>query len=195
MRDRTWAKNRAKRLVELKARAEQRCKWKVRDSMLRRAYGISVFQYNELARQQEYACRICGNVPNRLNTDHDHATGRVRGLLCFLCNRGLAHFRDDPELFRRAAEYVRSDFDARSLVVPRSNFLVELTERALHAGEPIRVKTKRSKNHTTKELVVMTAATWERLNGTAEQKNFATEPDETPPAGLSPFSSHDPGDK
>ena len=51
-------------------------------------------------------CVICGsNEP--LVVDHDHKTGHVRGMLCNHCNRGLGHFRDDPELLQFAAIYLQ----------------------------------------------------------------------------------------
>jgi hypothetical protein len=51
-------------------------------------------------------CIICGDS-GPLVIDHDHSTGKVRGMLCNHCNRGLGHFRDDPELLTFAAEYLK----------------------------------------------------------------------------------------
>lgn len=51
-------------------------------------------------------CDICRAAP-ATQVDHDHVTGAVRALLCFNCNGGLGQFRDDPEVLRVAADYVR----------------------------------------------------------------------------------------
>lgn len=75
-------------------------------------YGITEHQAVELALFQEGVCSICGAVPDTskkrggLHIDHDHATGKVRGLLCEPCNLGLGNFKDNPESLRTAAEYL-----------------------------------------------------------------------------------------
>jgi hypothetical protein len=50
-------------------------------------------------------CVICGNRTN-LVVDHDHATNKIRGMLCNMCNKGLGLFRDNPELLEYARIYL-----------------------------------------------------------------------------------------
>jgi hypothetical protein len=56
-------------------------------------------------------CVICGSE-EPLVVDHDHVTGKIRGMLCGHCNRGLGHFRDSPELLDFAAQYIHASNDA-----------------------------------------------------------------------------------
>ena len=52
-----------------------------------------------------FSCTICGEE-GKLVVDHDHKTNKVRGLLCNHCNRGLGHFKDDPDLLEYARIYL-----------------------------------------------------------------------------------------
>jgi hypothetical protein len=70
---------------------------------------------------QEGVCLLCGSPPRppySLHVDHDHATGRIRGLLCFTCNNALGDFADDPDRLRAAARYVEADL-ARDPAIER----------------------------------------------------------------------------
>lgn len=72
-----------------------------------RQYGIDESAYRDLAAR---GCGICGGPPNgrgQYAFDHDHATGKFRGLLCSKCNSGLGYFDDDQERLRRAVDYLR----------------------------------------------------------------------------------------
>jgi hypothetical protein len=55
-------------------------------------------------------CVICGDS-SPLVVDHDHVTGQIRGVLCNHCNRGLGHFRDDPQLLEFARMYLLASVD------------------------------------------------------------------------------------
>lgn len=73
---------------------------------MRRQYGISWAEFDELELAQEGRCLLCRSKPDRWHVDHDHRTGKVRALLCHKCNVGLGWFDDDPEKLRRAASYL-----------------------------------------------------------------------------------------
>lgn len=84
-----------------------------RESNLRRKYGFGEVVYQELVEEQEGRCAICEEVPTKgrgkkLHIDHDHVTGKIRGLLCGPCNTALGGFRDDVEIVRKAADYLES---------------------------------------------------------------------------------------
>ena len=56
-------------------------------------------------RQQGGACAICG-APDPTHVDPDHATGALRGILCFSCNRGLGKAKDDQGVLRAVIAYL-----------------------------------------------------------------------------------------
>ena len=73
----------------------------------RRRYGLTQVQYDILMLTQCGKCAICTEVMEPSYVDHDHETGRIRGLLCRHCNTGLGCFKDNPELLVTAGEYLR----------------------------------------------------------------------------------------
>jgi hypothetical protein len=78
-----------------------------RDYNLKAHYGISAAEYDAMFEAQQGRCAICRKTSKRkLDVDHDHSTGKVRALLCWQHNTGLGSFNEDPDLLRRAIEYV-----------------------------------------------------------------------------------------
>jgi hypothetical protein len=73
-----------------------------------RKYGIELDDVKRMEAEQDFCCAICGER-KPLSIDHNHATGKVRGLLCCGCNAGLGNFADRPDLFLKAIDYVKRD--------------------------------------------------------------------------------------
>jgi len=102
--------------------AENQERWRVsggksrsnRKSHLKRKFGITQEQYEEMLAAQDGGCAICGDSPEvgkALHVDHDHDTGDVRALLCVRCNNGLGQFKEDPILLDRARTYLQTADD------------------------------------------------------------------------------------
>jgi hypothetical protein len=79
-----------------------------RDYELHRRYGLPEGEYAKMLEAQGGRCAICGNRPRTqaLALDHDHRTGRIRGLLCANCNRGIGKLEYSPEVADRASKYL-----------------------------------------------------------------------------------------
>ncbi|MET9337875.1 endonuclease domain-containing protein [Nonomuraea sp. NPDC003804] len=76
-----------------------------RNYHLKRRYGITEDDYERMLARQGGLCAICQVVPGT-HVDHCHASGLVRGVLCFNCNNALGHFQDDVVLMEVAAHYL-----------------------------------------------------------------------------------------
>lgn len=105
--------------IQAKQRSRNRNKYFATYHMKRKLvkrYGINEEIYQQILKKQEGKCAICGskkatpidykNAPQRLAVDHCHKTGKVRGLLCFSCNRALGYLKDDITLLKKAIEYL-----------------------------------------------------------------------------------------
>jgi hypothetical protein len=71
-------------------------------------YGLSADEYRAMFEAQAGVCALCAAPPGAkaLHVDHCHATGKVRGLLCHMCNLAVGLFKDDPAALRKAAAYL-----------------------------------------------------------------------------------------
>lgn len=77
--------------------------------LLRYHYKYSLADYEIKLAEQGGKCGICNELPKRrLAVDHDHATGKVRGLLCIQCNVLLGYARDRKEILTRSIWYLQS---------------------------------------------------------------------------------------
>lgn len=90
---------------------KERLKEAARHDKLQRKFGLTKEAYEDLLRSQDYACAICHGVNasgRRLAVDHDHATGRNRGLLCSPCNvHVLTVIERYEDRIASAMEYLR----------------------------------------------------------------------------------------
>lgn len=86
------------------------CSDKNKDNKLRKTYGISLEDYNNMLSEQDGCCAICRRhhsmFRRKLSVDHDHKTGLIRGLLCKDCNTSLGQFNDDVDTLLTAVSYL-----------------------------------------------------------------------------------------
>lgn len=81
------------------------------DWHLRKTFGISQVDYNQLLKLHGNVCGICEKpdaTGRALAVDHDHMSGSVRGLLCGNCNRGIGLLGDSVEDLRKAIKYLEN---------------------------------------------------------------------------------------
>lgn len=77
------------------------------DKYIRRKYGITIEDYDQMLLAQNGLCGACRTLSTRkLAIDHDHETGEVRGLLCGNCNTALGMLKDDPIKIRGLLDYM-----------------------------------------------------------------------------------------
>lgn len=93
----------------------------LRHRQLERIYGLTLEDYKRLYNKQEGKCAICKTFKNPqtfargsrhtdcLFVDHNHKTGKVRGLLCHKCNFGLGYFQDSSHLLQQATSYLEEN--------------------------------------------------------------------------------------
>ena len=73
---------------------------------------MTLEQYNKMFEEQRGICAVCGipaeGLKYRLAVDHNHITGKIRGLLCFACNTLLGRIENNPRLIPTIMKYLRT---------------------------------------------------------------------------------------
>ena len=106
---RRWKENR-EAILASRHRPEARARLKVRQRryQLKRRYGLTPEALEALLATQAHACAICRRPIDggHVHVDHDHDTGRVRGLLCQGCNTGIGNLQESVGALLSAAAYL-----------------------------------------------------------------------------------------
>lgn len=125
-------------------------------AQLKNSYSLTETAFQQMFDSQQGCCAICqlklinrlclkrginGHAPNEVaRVDHDHAIGKVRGLLCFSCNVGLGKFRDDETLLVQALRYLRENATAKSSI--RAQHETLQGERGPRERDPNRIDSR-----------------------------------------------------
>jgi len=111
-----YRKNRDKILCQQKAYRDSH-KESIRSTKLKQYYGITLAEYTIILGKQGGTCALCPMTQEQhiskygmsLVIDHDHRTGRIRGILCTNHNVGIGRFNDSPGALREAARYIEEN--------------------------------------------------------------------------------------
>lgn len=118
-----WRKENPEKLKEQRDRANAKLREKYkndpevrkkfRNRQLKRTYGITLEDYNNMLTSQDGKCKICGtdqcSSGKDFAVDHNHETGEVRSLLCKKCNMGLGHFENNPDACKGLIRYLKEN--------------------------------------------------------------------------------------
>jgi predicted transcriptional regulator len=118
-----WEEYKSELDVKRKSHSEYMVKWNASEKGQRarterelkkkfEIYGLTIDQYEDKWLEQDGKCAMCKKEcpvygQYRIHIDHDHATGKVRDLLCGNCNSGLGQLRESEELLQTAIDYIR----------------------------------------------------------------------------------------
>ena len=86
---------------------------KYQEQHLKRCYGLTLNEYNEMLKEQDHKCATCGTTEaggkhGKFMVDHSHNTGKVRGLLCKSCNIALGEIKDNRQTLLNMVEYLET---------------------------------------------------------------------------------------
>jgi hypothetical protein len=84
-----------------------------RNTYVKRVFNITLEEYNKMFEDQDGCCAICGihqkDLKRTLFVDHNHETGKIRGLLCGTCNMAIGFLKDDTGVLQNAIDYLNKN--------------------------------------------------------------------------------------
>ena len=104
-----WACKKCKNAYGRKYRYTSAGRTTKQKSKLKCMFNLTLERYDQMFEEQNGKCAICNQIDisgKRLSVDHDHQTGKVRGLLCMNCNLLLGRVESTPELFSKMMKYL-----------------------------------------------------------------------------------------
>lgn len=102
-----WAAKNPQRALKNAREYKKRNPDRVENARLKREYGITLTEWNHLHFRQSGRCAGC-DEPKKLDVDHSHSTGRIRGLLCRQCNTALGLLKESPSALARLIIYLQN---------------------------------------------------------------------------------------
>jgi len=106
---RKYKQSKRGKAARIKYRQSGKGKITKRGEHLKSKYNITLEEYDKIFQEQDDCCAICGvhqsELYRRIDVDHDHKTGKVRGLLCTRCN-GKLSVVEDKEFVKEAKKYL-----------------------------------------------------------------------------------------
>lgn len=108
-RKKEWYEKNKQRISKQSKKRYQKNKLKVKERNLKKQYGLTLDDWNNLFLTQHSRCAVCRtDTPEGMGwaTDHCHTTGKVRGILCNFCNTGLGLFKDNILVLQEAIKYL-----------------------------------------------------------------------------------------
>lgn len=105
-RGRVVRRARCKSCVKLRRKSSEQ----IKNTNLKSQYGITLDQWNQMFINQNGCCAICAipqmELKRVLSVDHNHKTGKVRGLLCGNCNHALGQTKENIDIIEGLIDYL-----------------------------------------------------------------------------------------
>jgi len=109
--DKKWQKKNREKVLAYRKKYAEKHPQIVKNGQLKNRFGITLVEYNQFLHKQNNKCALCfidqQNCSKAFAVDHNHITGKIRGLLCHPCNVGLGCFKENLLVLENAINYLK----------------------------------------------------------------------------------------